>query len=108
MVSEAVIKRANEPLTGNELAGFTRRYDIDALRVIAFCLLILYHCGMFYVADWGWHVKSAHQSEFLQVLMLLANQWRMALLFMISGMAAAFMLRRLSIGHFAWSRLTRL
>mgnify|MGYP001820327403 FL=1 len=33
-----------------------RRYDIDALRVFAFGLLILFHVGMFYVADWGWHV----------------------------------------------------
>ena len=44
-----------------------RRYDIDALRVFAFGLLILYHVGMFYVADWGWHVKSNHQAEWLQL-----------------------------------------
>ncbi len=43
-----------------------RRYDIDALRVFAFGLLILYHVGMFYVADWGWHVKSNYQAEWLQ------------------------------------------
>ena len=30
-----------------------RRYDIDALRIIAFAFLILYHVGMLYVADWG-------------------------------------------------------
>lgn len=30
-----------------------RRHDIDALRVFAFALLILYHVGMAYVADWG-------------------------------------------------------
>ena len=29
-----------------------RRYDIDALRVLAFGILILYHCGMLYVPGW--------------------------------------------------------
>jgi hypothetical protein len=54
-----------------------RRYDIDALRVFAFGLLILYHVAMFYVADWGWHVKSAYQAEWLQLPMTVVNQWRM-------------------------------
>lgn len=85
-----------------------RRYDIDALRVLAFGLLILYHCGMFYVADWGWHVKSAYQSESLQVIMRLVNQWRMPLLFMISGIAVHFLLGRLGPGAFAWARIKRL
>ena len=33
-----------------------RRHDIDALRALAFALLILYHGCMLYVAgeDWGW------------------------------------------------------
>jgi acyltransferase-like protein len=63
----------------------TRRYDLDWLRVLAFLLLIFYHIGQFYVADWGWHVKSAYQSSFLQNIMLLVNQWRMPLIFLISG-----------------------
>jgi len=43
-----------------------RRYDIDALRVFAFGLLIFFHVGMFYVLDWGWHVKSTYLSKWLQ------------------------------------------
>ena len=39
-----------------------RRYDLDWLRIIAFGLLILYHCGMFYVT-WDWHVKSSRASD---------------------------------------------
>lgn len=85
-----------------------RRYDIDALRVLAFGLLILFHCGMFYVADWDWHVKSAYQSETLQFLMRLVNQWRMPLLFMVSGIAVHFLLGRLGPGAFAWARTKRL
>ena len=43
-----------------------RRHDIDALRVIAFSLLILYHSAMVYVADWDFHIKSSYQAEWLQ------------------------------------------
>jgi hypothetical protein len=67
-----------------------RRHDVDALRVLAFGLLILYHVGMFYVAGWGWHVKSSYQAEWLQPLMLLTNQWRMPLIFLVSGLAVSF------------------
>ena len=67
----------------------TRRYDLDWLRTLAFGLLILYHIGMYYVADWGWHVKSTVTSDGLQNLMLLTNPWRMSLLFFISAMALA-------------------
>ena len=67
-----------------------RRYDIDALRVFAFGLLILFHVGMFYVAEWGWHVKSNYPVEWLQLPMAFTSQWRMPLLFMISGLAVSF------------------
>ena len=64
-----------------------RRHDVDALRVIAFSLLILYHSAMVYVADWDFHIKSAHLFEWLQWPMIGLNRWRMPLLFMISGIA---------------------
>ena len=52
-----------------------RRHDIDALRVIAFSLLILYHAAMVYVADWDFHIKSAHTFEWLQYPMIALNRW---------------------------------
>lgn len=85
-----------------------RRHDIDALRVIAFALLILYHVAMFYVPDWGWHVKSSYQFEWLKLPMTVLNQWRMPLLFVISGVAVHFLLRNGEPGRFAWSRTKRL
>lgn len=92
----------------NTQAGGDRRHDIDALRVIAFALLILYHVGMFYVPDWGWHVKSGYLFEWLKLPMAVLNQWRMPLLFVISGVAVHFLLRRVGPGRFAWSRTKRL
>ena len=67
-----------------------RRYDLDWVRVAAFFLLVLYHVGMYYVS-WDWHVKSPHAGETLEPLMLLTSPWRLSLLFLVSGIATAFL-----------------
>jgi hypothetical protein len=85
-----------------------RRYDLDWLRVLAFAVLIFYHIGMLYVADWGFHYKSQYQSENLQNLMLLVNRWRLPLLFFISGIASRYILQKYSLIHFAKIRTWRL
>jgi glucans biosynthesis protein C len=85
----------------------TRRHDLDALRVFAFGSLILYHGAMLYVADWGWHLKSSHLAEWLQWPMLAANRWRMALLFLISGLAIGLYQPARAPGRFAWLRTQR-
>ena len=71
----------------------SRRHDLDALRALAFALLIAYHLCMLYVFDWGWHIKSSYRYEWLQWPMLFVNRWRMDLIFLISGMAAAFLIK---------------
>jgi len=87
-----------------------RRHDIDALRVLAFGLLILYHAAMLYVAGAGWdfHLKSSNTTEWLQYPMLFLNRWRMELLFLVSGLAVNFMRRRGSLGRLAGKRSLRL
>lgn len=85
-----------------------RRYDLDWLRVLAFGILILYHTGMFYVADWDWHIKSGTSSESLQILMLLVNPWRMPLIFFISGAALWFAGKKISSPGLLKIRVTRL
>lgn len=88
-----------------------RRHDIDALRVLAFGLLILYHLGMLYVgpaSDWTFHLKSHYIADWLQYPMLASNFWRMDLLFLISGMAVHFLRGRLTLPALAWKRTTRL
>jgi peptidoglycan/LPS O-acetylase OafA/YrhL len=84
-----------------------RRYDLDWLRVIAFTLLILYHVGMVFV-PWYYHIKNPQTSPQLEPAMLFVNQWRLPLLFLISGAAVRFSLRRRTAGEFALERLTRL
>jgi hypothetical protein len=85
-----------------------RRHDIDALRVLAFGLLILYHAAMLYVAGWDFHLKSSHTAAWLQDPMLFLNRWRMELLFLISGLAVHFMRRRTGLPGLAWKRTLRL
>jgi glucan biosynthesis protein C len=84
--------------TSQSLAGTTgpqagRQPFLDALRVLAFALLVPYHVGMYYVT-WDWHVKSPAASTLLEPLMLMTAPWRMGLLFLISGVATAHMLKR--------------
>nr|WP_296018059.1 acyltransferase family protein [uncultured Acidovorax sp.] len=67
-----------------------RRHDIDALRALAFALVIIYHVAMYYVADWHWHLKSPHAAEWLQAPMRALNLWRMDLVFLVSGLAFGF------------------
>jgi hypothetical protein len=84
-----------------------RRYDLDWLRIIAFGLLILYHCGMFYVS-WDWHVKSRFASDAIEPLMLLTSPWRLTLLFLIAGAATRYMAEKVSVGAFTRARMGRL
>ena len=84
-----------------------RRYDLDWLRVGVFGLLIFYHVGMFFV-PWGFHLKNNIIYPELRWPMLFVNQWRLPMLFVISGMGTAFALSFRSGGQFRRERLARL
>ncbi|MEQ8742176.1 acyltransferase [Parasphingorhabdus sp.] len=84
-----------------------RRYDLDWLRIIAFGLLIFYHCGMFYVS-WDWHVKSRFASDTIEPLMMLTSPWRLTLLFVIAGAATRFMADKMTLKSFIVIRMRRL
>lgn len=88
-------------------ATFSRRHDLDWLRVIAFGFLIFYHIGMFYVT-WDWHVKSDHASSAIEPVMALINPWRLPLLFFISGVALRFAMDRTTTRAFLPRRAGRL
>jgi len=85
-----------------------RRYDLDWLRILVFALLILFHTGMFYVENWGWHVKSLYQSQWLENIMLIVEPWRMAVLWVISGIAIRFVMAKVSVRRFIAMRSLRL
>jgi hypothetical protein len=84
-----------------------RRVDLDWVRIGAFGLLIFYHVGMLYVS-WQFHIKSAHRIAALEPLMLVVNPWRLALLFLVSGVATRFMLLKYTIRWLLRARSFRL
>ncbi|EJF09167.1 acyltransferase, partial [Pontibacter sp. BAB1700] len=84
-----------------------RRYEFDWLRVLAFSLLIFYHTGMYFVS-WDWHVKNPVLSQTLEVPMIFMSQWRMSLIFLVSGVGVYFALGFRSAGTFAKDRLKRI
>jgi hypothetical protein len=97
-----------ELLNEKELNQSNRLHHIDWLRVIAIGLLVLFHTGMVYVPEWGFHFKHESQSTLLQHLMLTLSPWRMGLLWFISGVALRFMLIKQSGGKLLWSRSKQL
>ena len=84
-----------------------RRYDLDWLRVGVFTLLIFYHVGMFFV-PWGWHLKNNIIYPELRWPMLFLNQWRLPILFVISGMGTYYAYSFRSPAQYAWERVLRL
>lgn len=84
-----------------------RRYDLDWLRVLVFGLLIFYHVGMFFV-PWGFHIKNNVTYRDLIWPMLLLNQWRLPILFVISGMGTYYALSKRNTQQFMGERLKRL
>ena len=85
----------------------TRLYFLDWLRVIAFGLLVFYHTGLIFV-DWGFHISNDVFSESLKLPMLFVNQWRLPLLFFVSGAGIYFALGKRTAGMFAKERFIRI
>ncbi|MFN4120760.1 acyltransferase family protein [Acidovorax sp.] len=97
--------------TAAPAAGAThtpRRHDVDALRALAFALVIVYHVAMYYVADWHWHIKSPHAADWLQAPMRAVNLWRMDLVFLVSGLAFGLVRRGHTVPGLIRARSLRL
>jgi peptidoglycan/LPS O-acetylase OafA/YrhL len=89
-------------------ASGTRQLGLDWLRIGAFAILILYHIGMFF-GPWSWHINAVAPVDWLQWPMMAVNPWRLALLFVISGIVSRSLLAKVqSPGSFARSRSHRL
>ena len=80
-----------------------RRYDIDWLRVILFGLLIWFHFAVFYFKQ----PEGIFGLPYFFVVSVM-HQWRLAALFVISGMGTAFALRKRTWKQYVKERLTRL
>ena len=84
-----------------------RLYCLDWIRVLAFGLLLFYHIALIFV-DSNFHVKNQELYAGLQLPMFFIRQWRMPLLFLISGAGSWFALKNINGLSFLKERFVRL
>jgi len=84
-----------------------RLYFLDWIRVLAFGLLILFHCAMPFVT-FGWEIKNQDQSIFLSRIIIWLHQWRLPMLFFIAGAGSNFSITSRGPLKFLGERVVRL
>ena len=87
------------------VTDLVRRYDIDWLRVILFGLLIWFHYAIFSIEQINDDMIFNLPLYFIITVM---HQWRLAALFIISGMGTAFAFRRRTWKNYINERFIRL
>jgi peptidoglycan/LPS O-acetylase OafA/YrhL len=86
----------------------SRQAYLDWLRIMAIVGVLFFHSAMAYVAEWDWHIKNKETSHLLMEFNFFLHQFRMPLLFFISGTVTYFMLQKRSSGSFIGLRFRRL
>lgn len=86
----------------------SRRYDLDWLRIIAFAVLIYFHAAITFIPDGIPMIQNADTSIALQWFVDVSHQFRLALLFFISGVGVGFARRRRTNREFLAERSRRL
>lgn len=87
----------------------SRRYDLDALRVLAVLLLIPFHSARVFDSFETFYVKNGQTSEGLSwAVIQFLNPWHMPLLFVLAGAATWLALRHRSAGQYRAERAKRL
>ncbi len=85
-----------------------RLYYLDWLRVLAFMTLILFHCAVPFVEHYNWEINNEETSPGITRVVWWVHQWRLPLLFFISGVGVRFSLRKRSVAAFFGERVVRL
>ena len=91
-----------------DLAVKERRADLDWLRVIAFWLLIYYHTAIAFIPGGIPMIQNADTSPLLQLMAGFLHEFRLSLLFLISGVGVSFALRHRNKALFMRDRAVRL
>ncbi|WP_299677450.1 acyltransferase family protein [uncultured Dokdonia sp.] len=84
-----------------------RRYDLDWWRVISIFLVFLHHIGMPFNGD-DFHIMNGTSSKLLDDSMVFFEQFRLPLLFIISGVGTVFAFSKRSWLQFIKERALRL
>ncbi len=87
---------------------FTQRLaELDWLRVILILAVFLHHVSMPFNGG-NWHIMNRESSKVLGDIMVYFEQFRLPVLFLISGVGSAILLSKISIAKFAKERTLRL
>ncbi|WP_405206643.1 acyltransferase [Aquimarina sp. LLG6339-5] len=84
-----------------------RRYDLDWWRVISIFLVFLHHIGMPFNGD-DFHIMNTESSKLLDDIMVFFEQFRLPLLFIISGTGTVFAFSKRNWIQFTKERTIRL
>jgi len=85
-----------------------RQYYIDWLRILLILSVFLFHIGMIF-NSWEWHIKNDQTyGGALPYIMIHLHNWRMPLLFLISGAGTYFALGKRTPGQYLAERFRRL
>ncbi|CAL2086525.1 Glucans biosynthesis protein C [Tenacibaculum sp. 190524A02b] len=85
----------------------TRRYDLDWLRVISVLAVFLHHVFMPFNGD-DFHIMNDEHSKLLDDIMVYFEQFRLPILFLISGVGTVFAFSKRSWKSFIKERCKRL
>ncbi len=85
----------------------TRRYDLDWLRVIAILAVYFHHLGMPFNGD-DFHIMNSESSKLLDDIMVYFEQFRLPLLFLISGTGTVLAFSKRTWKQFSKERTGRL
>ncbi|MEO0881150.1 MAG: acyltransferase family protein [Pseudomonadota bacterium] len=88
--------------------GGSRRYDLDWLRVLAFGVLIFFHSAVLFLPSSLPRIPNPDPSQTLSVFVAFSHQFRLSLLFLVSGMGVRFALRNRTGRQYLSERTKRL
>jgi glucan biosynthesis protein C len=97
-----------EPTHQSIMQPNSRQAYLDWLRILAILGVLFFHSAMAYVAEWEWHIKNKETSHILLEFNFWLHNFRMPLLFFISGTVSYFMLQKRTGGGFIGLRFRRL
>lgn len=90
------------------MQALSRQTYLDWLRIMAILGVLLYHAARPFITDDPWHINNATTSDLLTEFNYWLSNFRMHLLFFISGAVSWFMVRKRTSASFILLRFKRL
>jgi peptidoglycan/LPS O-acetylase OafA/YrhL len=85
----------------------SRLSELDWLRVILILAVFLHHVCMPFNGD-GWHIMNNESSKILDDIMVYFEQFRLPILFFISGIGSVILLSKITVKKFVLGKFLRL